>query len=214
MIYESIQQLISKNDIQWGNYAFSRDPLNGKIKEEQRKKMIQNANACGVEQGKKLRKLYGNIPIKDIVNQLKLKINYEDLDGSDDYIVFAKYNYPDKITIYQGNIDKANEFIEKYELSDLLGNVDISDMLIAHELFHYIEDQDSEIYTRTQKIQLWKLGPLRNQSTLMSVGEIAAMAFARELLGMSYSPYVFDGIMLYPHDKEKAQGLINEILKF
>lgn len=50
MIYESIKQLIFKNDIQWGNYAFSRDPLNGKLKEEQREKMIQNANTCGVEQ--------------------------------------------------------------------------------------------------------------------------------------------------------------------
>lgn len=214
MIYESVKQLICQNDIQWGNYAFSRDPLNGKVKEDQRITMIQNANACGIEQGKKFRKEYGNLSIKEIANQLKLKIKYEETDGSDNYIVFAKYNYPDQITIYQGNIRKVNEFIAENGLNGLLGEVNITDMLLAHEIFHYIEEQEPEIYTKVEKIQLWKIGPIRNHSTLLAIGEIAAMAFAREVMDMDYSPYVYDGIMLYPHDKNKAQELINEILSY
>lgn len=214
MILESIKQLISLDNIHWGNYAFSRDPLNGKVKEEQRVTMIENANTCGIEQGRKLRAQYGNSSIKEIANHLGLNIKYEDSDGTDSYITFAKFNYPNNITIFEGNIKKANAFIEENQLEELLGEVDISEMLLAHEIFHYIEEQEPTIYTRTEKIQLWKLGPLRNQSTLMAIGEIAAMAFAKELMQITYSPYVYDAIMLYPHNKEQAQVLVNEILTY
>lgn len=214
MMKEITDKLIQLTDIEWGNYAFSRDPLNRKVDDNLRTNMIIKANNCGSEQAKKLQSKYGTLSIKDYAEKLCLKIKYEDSDGSDNYIVFAKFNYPDKVTIYQGNIDKVTNLIYENDMDEILEHVDIQSMLIAHEMYHYLEEQDETIYTRTEKIQLWKVGPLKNQSKLMAIGEIAAMAFARELLGITYSPYVFDAIMLYPHDKNKTQTLMDEILQF
>lgn len=119
MILESIKQLISLDNIHWGNYAFSRDPLNGKVKEEQRITMIEKANTCGIEQGRKLRTQYGNSSMKELANHLGLNIKYEDSDGIESYITFAKFNYPNNITIFEGNIKKANAFIEENQLEEL-----------------------------------------------------------------------------------------------
>lgn len=209
-----VEQLIRLDDMEWGAYAFSRDPLNGKLSDALRSEMIAGANLCGVEEAKKLRERFGSASIKEYGKKLNLKISYEESDGSDNYIVFAKFNYPDKVTIYRGNIEKVTKLIGENDLGDLLEHVDVENMLLAHEMFHYLEEQNKEIYTRTTKIQLWKLGPLKNNSSLMAVGEIGAMAFARELLGISYSPYVFDTVMLYPHDEKKTQNLVDEILRF
>ncbi|ROR28258.1 hypothetical protein EDD66_105199 [Mobilisporobacter senegalensis] len=214
MIKESAEKLMLLDDIEWGNYAFSRDPLNRKIDSDLRTHMIKNANFCGIEQARKLKNQYGPATVKEYAKKLDLKIKYEDSDGADNYIVFAKFNYPDKVTIYQGNIEKVTNLLEEKDMNEMMEHVDIESMLLAHEMFHYMEEQDEKIYTRTETIELWKIGPLRNKSKLMAIGEIAAMAFARELLGISYSPYVFDAIMLYPHDGGKTQKLVDEILTF
>lgn len=214
MIKESTIQLLELDDVEWGNYAFSRDPLRNKLSSEEKTEMILLANQCGAKQAQKLIDLYGRQDIIEYANKLNIKVSYADSDGVDNYVVFARFNFPDKVTIYSGNVKKVEQLIEENEMGELLGFVNIEAMLLAHELYHFVEDKDTEIYTRTKKIQLWKLGPIRYKSHLIALGEIAAMSFARELLQLQYNPYLFDGIMLYPHDSKKTQELIKEILAF
>lgn len=214
MIKESTIELLKLNDEEWGLYAFSRDPLQGKLKDEEKRELILEANQCGSEQALKLKKEFGERTVKEYADLLKIRIVREDSEGSDNYIVFAKFNYPDKATIYSGNVKKVEKLIEENEMGELLGNVDIESMLLAHEMYHYFEEGDKDIYTKTKKIELWKLGPVRYKSRLAALSEIAAMSFARELLNLDYNPYLFDAIMLYPHDAKKTQDLIDEILTF
>jgi hypothetical protein len=109
------------------------------------------------------------------------------------------------------NIRKAEELVKNENLNLLLDGVKIEDVLIAHEMFHFIEDNNKEIYTRAAKIMLWRLGPIKYHSGLVALGEIAAMAFAKELLQLSYYPNLFDILLLYPHDKSKAKTLYDEV---
>lgn len=47
----------------------------------------------------------------------------------------------------------------------------VSKLLLSHELFHYIEEKYKDtIFTRTEKIRLWELGPLHNDSVLIEQG--------------------------------------------
>lgn len=214
MIKESTIELLKLNDFEWGMYAFSRDPLEGKLSVEEKRELIIQANKCGAEQAEKLKMQFGVKSVKEYAKKLKIQIIREDSDGSDNYIVFAKFNYPDKATIYSGNVKKVEKLIEENGMGKLLGHVNIESMLLAHEMYHYFEESDKEIFTKTKKIVLWKLGSLQYKSKLIALSEIAAMSFARELLNLNYNPYLFDAIMLYPHDAKKTQSLIDEILTF
>ncbi len=214
MIKESTIELLKLNDFEWGMYAFSRDPLEGKLSVEEKRELIIQANKCGAEQAEKLKVQFGIKSVKEYAKKLKIQIIREDSDGSDNYIVFAKFNYPDKATIYSGNVKKVEKLIEENGMGKLLGHVNIESMLLAHEMYHYFEESDKEIFTKTKKIVLWKLGSLQYKSKLIALSEIAAMSFARELLNLNYNPYLFDAIMLYPHDAKKTQSLIDEILTF
>lgn len=214
MIKESTIELLKLNDFEWGMYAFSRDPLEGKLSVEEKRELIIQANKCGAEQAEKLKMQFGVKSVKEYAKKLKIQIIREDSDGSDNYIVFAKFNYPDKATIYSGNVKKVEKLIEENGMGKLLGHVNIESMLLAHEMYHYFEESDKGIFTKTKKIVLWKLGSLQYKSKLIALSEIAAMSFARELLNLNYNPYLFDAIMLYPHDAKKTQSLIDEILTF
>ena len=37
------------------------------------------------------------------------------------------------------------------------------------------------------------------------------MSFAKELLGLSYSPYLYEVLMLWPYDEEQARCHLTEI---
>lgn len=207
-------ELLRLNDIEWGFYAFSRDPLGGRLSDNEKKELIIEANRCGVEQAKKLKAQLGKKTVREYANIIKTQVLLEDSDGCDNYIVFAKFNYPDKITIYSGNVKRVEKMIEENDMGEILGQVDIESVLLAHELYHFIEESDKDIYTKTKKIELWKLGPIRYKSKLLALSEIAAMSFAQELLDLDYNPYIFDVIMLYPHNVKKTNELIDDILTY
>lgn len=214
MIKENASLLTSITDDEWGRYAFSRDPLNRKISEDFKKVLIEKANKCGQDEAIKLKGMYSDLSIKNITKKMNLDIIIKDSEGADNYIMFACYNSPNKITIFNSNVTKVKKLIDEEELEDVLGYVDVKNMLIAHELFHHIEEKDKDIFTRREKITLWNIGKYEYKSHMVALGEIAAMAFAKEMLSLNYNPYVFDVIMLYPHNKEKADELYKEIIDF
>lgn len=207
-------KLKSITEEEWSGYAFSRDPIGRRIPKDKQMELAVKANKCGKEQADKLRTRFGYKEVLEYAELLGLKITEKDSEGTESYIVFANFNYPDRITIYMKNVEHMGKVIADENLGDLLENVDIKSMLLAHEMFHYMEGQDKDIFTQREKIELWKLGPFNNKSKIIAIGEIAAMSFAKELLNISYNPYIFDTLMLYPHNEEKAINLMNEIFVF
>ncbi|MGN0983321.1 MAG: hypothetical protein ACI4OI_00645, partial [Gemmiger sp.] len=97
----------------------------------------------------------------------------------------------------------------------LTGHLDITRLLLGHELFHYVEERyKKEIWTRTYRLRLWQIGPIHNDSGVMVLGEIAAMAFTQELNELRYSPYVMDAYLVYGYSPEAASALYEEMMRF
>ena len=94
-----------------------------------------------------------------------------------------------------------------------MNNVNIEEILLAHEIFHYIEEHNGEdMFTQRETIRLWKFGPFKNDSNIVCLGEIAGMAFAKELLQLPYSPYILDSFLVYLYHPKVAYELYKEIM--
>ncbi len=211
-IRESLLKLMELDDMKWGYYAFSKDPLGHKVTQQEKKQMTLESSQCGKEEAKKLIQIYGDRGVSHYAKQLSINISYNNGYGYDNYIVFAEFHYPNQITVYKGNVEKTQSFTEEKEIKQVLGFLDIESILIAHELFHFLEEHADNIYTKTKKLTLWKLGFIKYQSRLIALSEIAAMAFTKELLQLPYNPYLLDVVMLYPHNPEKTQEIVDKIL--
>jgi hypothetical protein len=74
-------------------------------------------------------------------------------------------------------------------------------------LYHYLEHSLPGIYTAQKHIVLWKIGPLKNQSRILCLEEIGAMTFAKTLVGLNCSAYLFDVLMLFPRNPQRAKEL-------
>lgn len=130
-------------------------------------------------------------------------------------MIFAQYTEPDEVTIFMDSVRKAEELMESCDMWELFPDLSsIEDLLLAHEIFHAVEYRNRDrIFTQTEKIELWKK-PFSNRSQIIALSEMAGMAFARELLGISVSPYLFDVLLMYGYNQEAATALYEEIMGF
>lgn len=197
-------------DEQWGRYAFSRDPLEGKFDQKQKEEYTKAANACGREWAIRMTEKYGTRSPEKLAREMGMKILRPDTPVGGGQVIFAQFVRPDEITVYMDCIRRASR-LEAESGCELLERARLFDILLAHELFHAVEEQhETEIYTRTEKVELWRK-PFSNRSSIACLSEMAAMAFARELLGMDCSPYMLDVLLVYAYNKSAAWELYEEI---
>jgi hypothetical protein len=212
MIKEMLQNLLLLEPPFWDSYAMRREPLIGRISAEQKIEFTEQANRCGKFLADEVYEMYGKIRPEAYAQKLGLTV--EHISGKDDgnYTMFACFNEPDHISVFQETIKQTDLLIEEQGLAELLGKVHTEDILIAHELYHYFECARPELYTNRRLLKLWKIGRLQNLSKVVSLQEIGAMAFAQQLLQLPYSPFVFDVLLLSSQNKRLAKKLYESIL--
>lgn len=213
---EMMRDLVSYPAEDWWKYAFSRDPLNGKLQDAQRQKWAQESIACGYEYADRAIREYGTDDPAVIASRMGMVVTYPEFPAKTDRVLFAEFTPPDQIRIYMDAVWKAKDLLKDPETAEIMTDrLDVSRLLLSHELFHVVEERNkNEIYTRTEKVRLWQIGGLHNDSVLIANSEIAAMAFAQRLNGLTYFPYALDVFLVYGYSPEEASGLYEEIMSY
>lgn len=210
-IREMTEVLSGIGDEGWGMYAFRHEILEGKFSDGQKKAYIDAASACGREEARKLRLKYPKETAETIARELGFKLRMKSVPTGGGHVIFAEYEEPDRIAVYTDAADRGEEIIKNEQVQAKIGTLSVTDTLIAHELFHGIEFRArDEIYTQTERIELWKK-PFSNRSRIRCLSEIAAMAFAGELLQTQVSPFILDVLLVFSYNSEAASALYEEI---
>lgn len=210
IIREMMKELTGLTDLQWGGYAFYHEPLERKFTPEQKENYTRLANKCGEEEAESLLSEYPEKSIEEISRNLGFTVKTPDTPIGGGHVLFAQYVEPKEITVFMDCIEKAEKLITKEKLQGFFPAADLKDVLMAHELFHGIEYRKrKQIFTQTEKIELWRR-PFSNKSKILCLSEMAAMAFAKRMTGISCSPYV---LLMYCYNEEAAIALYEEILE-
>ncbi|WP_261805853.1 hypothetical protein [Lapidilactobacillus luobeiensis] len=191
----------------WCDYLFNRDLLVARIGPEKRAELIAGAIKCGTDLAQETARSYGSIPASELVDQLPLQVKPEDSQTIQKQVFLATFTEPNEIKIYQEPINKLTAL--KLPGFDRAA---ITEIILAHELFHYFESQDDQFYSRTSQIELWHLGRYHHRSTVRATSEIAAMIFSWRLNDLSFSPLILDILMLYCYNPEAAHDCYQELL--
>lgn len=211
---EGLENLMKIPDEAFGAYSFSREPLREKISGEQQRILTAKAIRCGREYGAKMEKDYGKIPALVLAGKLGAAVEMKSRPAAGSCIVFAQFTPPSYITVFTDCLERARERIQEQKLEDLLTVERIQNILIAHEVFHCVEEiYKKEIFTQTERIELWRLGRIRNRSPILCLGEIAAMAFARQTAGLNYSPFVLDWFLVSLYDEKTGNEIYEDFGK-
>ena len=200
----------------WGMYAFSRDILRDRIPADRKPEMIASSIRCGEEYAQRVQRETGESTPDGIAAYYGLHVTSASLPMTDRRVLFASYTPPDDIVILREPLEKYSAMLAGLRAEDsarLPTEAEVRSVLLGHELFHYVEEQHSEeIYTRTEKIRLWKILGLENNSAIRALGEIASMAFSKELNRIAYFPFILDVLLFFGYHEESARSIYRNIM--
>lgn len=207
MIKDIVDDLLSIDEKTWALYAYKKEPLRGKISfEDYYEKYIPGAK----DDAKKLADLCKGKTVNDLLSELSLKLEMIPMQQGQVVYNFAMFNEPDTIQVYRDNAEESQMVVDSLE--DERIKVDIVDMLLAHEIFHALQNRNEELFVNKPHIKLWKIFGFENVSRLVSLEEFAAMYFAQYFLGMKAFPYVYDVIMSMSRAPQRAKDLYKSIM--
>lgn len=211
MIKEMLQTLAEVPKAVWDTYALRHEPLSRKLTTELKTQFLELAQGTGKELAHEVEGKYPKLRPVDIVTALGLNVNYLEDQDDGNYTMFACYTEPDNITIYKKTVDALEAALREADCIEILNGVSVTDVLLAHELYHYFEFIRPEMFTNQKLLTLWHIGNFSYKSKVVSLKEIGAMTFTQELLHLPYSPYVFDVLLLYPQNKRLAKELFDYV---
>lgn len=168
------------------------------------------AEACGQTYARQFMPL--RTPVDALCRENGLEIRGFAMPESPSMEIFALFEPPATIFIRPDLLADCDAYIQKSGLCQVLGSFRCEDVVLAHEFFHFLESRaGGEIFTRVYREPA---GLFRRKAPLPPLSEIAAMRFARELLGLPWSPFILDSVMLHIHDIPSALAIVKRLERF
>lgn len=204
MSREVIKEILEVSDEKWWESIFRRDPMYHRLDNSQKANFIDYGVKCGLDYAVEIQERYQGKRLSEIIEILGIDVLQKTTYGIDGLLVFAQFSAPKTITLFMKNLELFDDYIKKEQVNDLPGSLNLVELLIAHELFHYFEENDPKLKISDVRFQSFKLGPIKLTSKLIAVSEIAAMNFAKEITNSVVNPCVLDILLQLPHNYERA----------
>jgi hypothetical protein len=131
-----------------------------------------------------------------------------------DTLQYAEYyTTPPRIRLYQRAIDRLQAFLLQPEIAACLQIGDAAPIFVAHEIYHHFDAvHPAGALTRRHRVTVLRIGRWRWTSGLASMAEIAAGAFAQQLLGLRFHPKLLDLITLFDVNPLAAAAMARAVL--
>lgn len=191
----------------WCDYLFQGEPLRDKIDAHQRTELINGAVKCGNQFADEMRVKYGTVDASQLADKL-CKVTHVDVPPIVNQVLLASLTEPNDLKVF----DQPIQELVNLELPGFSRHM-ILNMVMGHELFHFIEGQHPDAFTQTAQIDLWHIGHYHHRSSVTVVSEIAAMAFSWRLNRLSYSPLVLNILLLQKYAPDQVADSVNLLRK-
>lgn len=211
MIKEILDELLSYDDKAWDRYVFGKEPLIGRLSQEERDYYAELAHKTGITLAREVRAGFPDNTVQEIIKKSGIRLDIQEKQDNGSYIMFACYTEPNSILLYNKPIRDAEVLLKRENCDKILEEKEIREILLAHELFHWYEYKRKDLPTQQKYITTFKIGKFANRSKIVTLSEIGAMAFAKELLQLKYSPYILDVILLMPFNRALAKEVFDSM---
>lgn len=167
---------------------FNGYPIANRLAEQQKEIYILKAIEEGNRLGVMVKGRFQTTNPLKIAASLGLQVKPMEEGRSDEFCVkFAEYS-PKQGVIY------VNAKAER-QLEEALGINYIREIFVAHELFHYFEAKEIGRICRKIPVEITICKWIKIKYPLVAISEIAANAFVKTLLNLSFEPKVLDEVI-------------------
>ena len=191
-------------DLDWGVQPqalgllqLRQDPQYPRIPPGRRMALVETALEDGRALADRTRKRWGQDPAVIAARCDVPVVRSQEEAGFGSVVVFAEYTTrPPSITLYLPAILRLDRRVAGHSARacDIGSTVPI---FLAHELFHHFDcERGSDRLSCRHAVKIFGIGSWHWTSGLSSLSEIAAGAFAQQLLGLPFHPKVLDLLLV------------------
>ena len=192
---------MSVTDLDWdaapqalGLLQLREDPQYSRISADRHVALVEAALEDGRSLADRTRDLWGQKPTEVAARCGVPVVHSEDDAGFGSVIVYADYApQPPSITLYVPAILRLDRQVAQRGAQLCRGIGSTMPIFLAHELYHHFDCLRGRArLSRRHLVTIFRIGPWNWTSGLSSLAEIAAGAFAQELLGLPFHPKLLD----------------------
>jgi hypothetical protein len=237
-LVEMLMDLLYLDNEIWGLYSFSKDILRDKISQEDMVAWAMEAKNCAEHYAQKIMEKYHTRDAITIAMKMGLDIQIDHSDqekywchdsnnqGYNFQSKFALFIPPQKIILMEDPIKKSkstfnllkresSRLILTNKKGKLVDKRDIANILLANEIYHYMEGiYEEAIYSRKKKFILYTIPIVKYKFKLpiRALSKMGAMAFSWWLNDLSFSPYLLDVFLTYGYHPDTSERIYDEIM--
>lgn len=206
--------LLTLPDTTFDAYVFEREPLCRKIPTELQLELAEKSRNSGIALAKQLQKTYPSCTPQEICSAMGLIVIDNQEPQHSFQIVYGQFVQPDQITLFSHCLQTVSTIAAQSNSSNFPTTEQLRQIILAHELYHALEEQTPELFAAAYRLPLWKVGPFHNDSPVLCLSEIAGMAFAKQLCNIPFSPYALDALLLYGYDAHASCDIYQEVMSY
>lgn len=193
----AIRAAIACPDRDWYRAMLKGDICGCPISDEEASELLDGAMRTGSEMAQKVREKVGDCLPEEAAADLQLKIveRFEEL--REPFLFLGLYEPENRtITLNRSAVSLVEGFIASNNLKSLLSCTDITRSVLFHEIFHALEEETLDIFTRSHTLKRKALGIFHYQRRLDSISEVGAVHFSKCMTGLHYSPCIYERLLL------------------
>ena len=217
-----ILALKALSDIEWGHNTICQEPSFEKLERKEREALIIQAMDCAQEQYRLLIEKHGHKLPSQYAELYGIRIETDNSIIASPFLYFATYTpNPPVIRLATDAFSQIYTLLnENSEFSENFPGISLSELAIAHELFHHISELDPSLFVCQKNLKVSMFFGLINYKIVSrSLDEIAGRYFSKLAMGLDFYPTVYEHLLLYSdrqrknNNKYHVYGRINPFKK-
>lgn len=202
VLHRAVQTSLDCADDVWYRYTLKKDVCACPLSVNEERAVLDGAVRTAVNMVQRVTEQYGLLSPEELAEAMCLKLVHTAGELWEPYLYMGLYEPGTRtITLNDSAILLVQQFINSNGLNDLTSPDDITLIALFHEIFHALEEETPDIYTRSRMLARKVLGIFPYARGLAGVSEVGAIHFSKCMAGVSYSPCIYERYLLLALDQ-------------
>ncbi|GLC80141.1 hypothetical protein LBYZC6_22550 [Lacrimispora brassicae] len=194
---ELIEKIAAVHDVTWYSRVLKNHPASCELSKEEEQEVLFYSMQTAEKYASELKKGYGTVSGVSLAGNMGLSIKRTKEELRKPFLYMGIYE-PEEGTVIlnDSTLNAIKGFIKEYDLTEIIREETLEEIVLFHEIFHWIEENTPGIYTRSKMLKrpVWNLFP--RSRGLDGAGEVGAIHFSKIMSGISYSPCLYEICLL------------------
>lgn len=197
MLRQAVRAALDWPDENWYRYTLKKDPGSHSLTEDEIRTALTKTVQTATDLVKQIAAQYDSPAPQELLQVLDIKLEHTDAALLDSLLVMGLYEPETRTVTLNGNtIALVRQFIVANGLDDLTPANDIIRIALFHEIFHALEEETPDIYTRSRILKRKVLGIFPYRRGIDGLAEVGAVHFSKWMAQVPYSPCIFERYLL------------------